>query len=359
MIPITTVVLSADEIQPTQSPRLHRPGLGAACRSASHFSPSVLRTRTSPARSLLGSLAGDVQRTGARDSRVASTGPVFKIVSLATACESPTSAGHLAGYRIGDHVLIENIGVMETRAGARFGNGVEVVALNEAGGREVPLFNALSSQFAYLAVRPSLPDRAAQTTVGDGSSRGGSGHEGLTAASATACRSSACRKSSMSTWPLPPPIDSAQSLVNGTVLSHPDAATIIGDGGALPRISSWREGAHVTGGAIIDKSFVGQRLPRRESVLGREQPVLCELRGVSRRGLQRVCWAVYRDAPQIDAPHRRHIQLLQRRQRHQPIESSLQAWSDPRGQARARLQDGLVLLLDVALSRRSVLGRAW
>src|SRR3954452_7594402 len=58
--------------------------------------------------------------------------------------------GHLAGYHIGSNVLIENVGIMETRAGARFGNGVDVVALNEAGGREVPLFNALSSQFAFL-----------------------------------------------------------------------------------------------------------------------------------------------------------------------------------------------------------------
>src|SRR4051812_47789056 len=38
---------------------------------------------------------------------------------------------HLAGYHIRDNVLIENVGVMEAHSGSPFGNGVEVVALNE------------------------------------------------------------------------------------------------------------------------------------------------------------------------------------------------------------------------------------
>src|SRR5207253_157011 len=52
-------------------------------------------------------------------------------------------------------------------------------------------------------------------------------------------------------------IDSAQALVNGTVLSHPDAPTNIADA-VIARDFIVAEGAHVTAGAIINHSFVGQ-----------------------------------------------------------------------------------------------------
>jgi hypothetical protein len=164
--------------------------------------------------------------------------------------------GHLAGYHIGNGVIIENVGVMETRPGARFGNGVDVVALNEAGGREVPMFDALSSQFAYLVcvyryrtdiVKPLLAmarkaaDDAARDfgTVGDGAAITG--------------------VSKIVDVNIGPgaTIDSAQSLVNGTVLSHPDTVTLIGDA-VIAKDFMIAEGAQVTGGAIVRSSFVGQ-----------------------------------------------------------------------------------------------------
>jgi hypothetical protein len=52
-------------------------------------------------------------------------------------------------------------------------------------------------------------------------------------------------------------IDSAQSLVNGTILSHPEAPTLIGDA-VIAEDFILAEGAHVVGGAIVQKSFVGQ-----------------------------------------------------------------------------------------------------
>lgn len=165
-------------------------------------------------------------------------------------------AGHLAGYHIGSGVLIENIGVMETRPGARFGNGVEVVALNEAGGREVPLFDALSSQFAYLVCvhrhRAGVIERlmhmarhaAAQATKDFGTVGDGAWITGV------------AKIVDVNIGPAAT-IDSAQSLVNGAVLSHPDALTTIGDA-VIAKDFIVAEGAQVTGGAIIRSSFVGQ-----------------------------------------------------------------------------------------------------
>jgi hypothetical protein len=165
-------------------------------------------------------------------------------------------AAHLSGYRIGDRVLIENIGSMETRPGARFGNGVDVAAVNEAGGREVPLFNALSSQFAYLVClhryRTELVERlmaiARRAADGAAKDRGSVGDD-----------ASVVGVPKIVDVDIAPAaqIDSAQSLVNGTVLSHPDAIAIIGEG-VVAKDFIVAEGAHLTGAAILRRTFVGQ-----------------------------------------------------------------------------------------------------
>jgi hypothetical protein len=68
--------------------------------------------------------------------------------------------GYLARYQVGDGACVSDVGVIATRPGATFGNGVEAEAINEGGGREVPFFAELSSQFAYLyglyRYRPAL-----------------------------------------------------------------------------------------------------------------------------------------------------------------------------------------------------------
>jgi hypothetical protein len=131
-----------------------------------------------------------------------------------------------------------------------------VVALNEAGGREVPLFYAMSSQFAYMAcvyryrvdLLSRLMDMARREvesatkdygTVGDGATIVG------------------VRKIVDVNIGPAATIDSAQSLVNGTVLSHPEAPTLIGDA-VIAKDFIVAEGAHVVGGAIVQRSFVGQ-----------------------------------------------------------------------------------------------------
>lgn len=205
---------------------------------------------------LLGSLAGDVQRPGTRAKPCGIYRARIQDCVVGDAVRIASVAGHLAGYRIGSHALIENIGVMETRAGARFGNGVEVAVLNEAGGREVPLFNALSSQFAYLACvhryRAELVGRlleigrraAAAAAKDFGSVGDGAWIVGVPKIMDVDVGPSAT-------------IDSAQSLVNGTVLSHPDAATTIGEG-VIAKDFIVAEGAQINGSAILAKTFVGQ-----------------------------------------------------------------------------------------------------
>ena len=57
---------------------------------------------------------------------------------------------YVANYDIGDRAVIENVGEMICDGATAFGNGVEVAAVNEAGGREVPIFDGLTAQIAYV-----------------------------------------------------------------------------------------------------------------------------------------------------------------------------------------------------------------
>jgi len=163
---------------------------------------------------------------------------------------------HLANYNIGDGACIEDIGLIETRPGAMFGNGVEVEALNEAGGREVILFNELSSQFAHLIClhryRPKLIEKLTQIAQAQAakvkSDRGQIGN--------SAQISSVAQIIDVNIGPHAI-VAGAAELVDGTILSSCDAPTTIGtDLQAEHFIIA--EGTQATGGAIIGKSYVGQ-----------------------------------------------------------------------------------------------------
>ncbi|WP_029904643.1 DUF4954 family protein [Prevotella sp. 10(H)] len=57
---------------------------------------------------------------------------------------------YIANYKIGNNVHIQNIHYLYVDGESSFGNGVEVSALNETGGREVLIYNKLSAHFAYI-----------------------------------------------------------------------------------------------------------------------------------------------------------------------------------------------------------------
>ncbi|MBT3386108.1 MAG: DUF4954 family protein [Prolixibacteraceae bacterium] len=63
-----------------------------------------------------------------------------------------SNIGSLVNYNIGDKVAIENVGTIAVTQESTFGNGHEIEVLNEGGGRELPIFDQLSAQIAYLLV---------------------------------------------------------------------------------------------------------------------------------------------------------------------------------------------------------------
>jgi len=163
---------------------------------------------------------------------------------------------HIANYDIADDVCIENVGSMQTNANAEFGNGIEVGVLNEGGGREVILFDELSSQFAYIMClhryRPKLIERlkaiAKEYAESVKSSRGtvGQGSRISTAAEIVDVKIGSYAK-----------IIGAAKLVNGTILSGKDAITSVGSQ-VIAEDFIIAEGASVSSGAILEKVYIGQ-----------------------------------------------------------------------------------------------------
>ena len=163
---------------------------------------------------------------------------------------------HIANYDVQSGACIENVGTLETRSDASFGNGVEVEVLNEGGGREVVQFDRLDSQFAHLMClhryRPDLVAglraiaqaeaakvRSSRGRIGAGSRITGVKHIADVNVGPNAV------------------IDGAASLANGTVLSSQEAPTTVGSGVEAEEFII-AEGTKVDGGAIVASSFVGQ-----------------------------------------------------------------------------------------------------
>ena len=70
---------------------------------------------------------------------------------------------YIANYHIGNNSFIGNIDSIIVDGVTSFGNGVEAAVLNETGGREVPFYDRLSAQQAYILAlyryRPALVDK--------------------------------------------------------------------------------------------------------------------------------------------------------------------------------------------------------
>lgn len=171
----------------------------------------------------------------------------------------------IARYDIGDEAVIDNVSELVVTGRNGFGNGIRINALNEAGGRELLLFDRLSAQIAYLLVvyrhEPSLVERLealiesyVQTRISD---------RGVIGEGARIIHSGQIRN--VAVGPLAE-ISDVLSLEEGTVSSCREDPTFIGAGVIAKRFIIL-SGSKVGGSAHIESCFVGQgvRLGRQLS----------------------------------------------------------------------------------------------
>ena len=163
---------------------------------------------------------------------------------------------YIANYIIEDDVTIDNIELLAVEGYSSFGNGMEIAVVNEAGGREIPIYDNLSAHTAYILafyrhrsqVIEKLRKMIADYTAAVSSSMGLVGK----GARVINCRIIKNVKIGSASS-----IEGINKLINGSINSCPDDPVYIGPGVFAEDFIAC-SGSEITDGVIIDKCFVGQ-----------------------------------------------------------------------------------------------------
>lgn len=163
---------------------------------------------------------------------------------------------YIANYVIEDDAVIDNIELLAVEGESSFGNGVEVAVVNEAGGREIPIYDNLSAQTAYVLAfyrhRPKVIEKLrkmiADYTVSATCSMGLIG-EGAKLINCRIIKNVKVGSASL--------IEGVNKLENGSINSCIEDVVHIGPG-VFAEDFIVCSGSEITDGVIIYKCFVGQ-----------------------------------------------------------------------------------------------------
>ena len=167
-----------------------------------------------------------------------------------------SNVNNLVNYDIENNVAIENVGTIVVNGETAFGNKTEIEVLNEGGGRELPIFDRLSAQIAYLLVIYRHDkvfieklEQLIRKHVGKKiSSRGSIGKN------ARILNTISVRNVNVGSFSI---ISGASSLEEGTIESCEEAPAKIGEDVVAKKFIIL-SGSLVDSGAIITSSFIGQ-----------------------------------------------------------------------------------------------------
>jgi hypothetical protein len=164
--------------------------------------------------------------------------------------------GNLVGYTIGDDVIIESTGSVSVTGTTSFGNGVRLNILNEAGGRELIIYDTLSVQIAYLMVTCrhdkdfiSHLFQMIHTYVSGKSSETGTIGNGVRIRNCITIRNVAIGPNAQ--------ISGASLLEEGTLASTREDRVIIGYGVQMKNFIV-QSGTGIDSGGLLTDCFVGQ-----------------------------------------------------------------------------------------------------
>lgn len=163
---------------------------------------------------------------------------------------------YIANYKIGEGVIIHNITTMAVDGETTFGNGLRVETINEGGGREIPIYDHLSTHVAYIMAlyrhRPKLI--SALVEMVDNYSGHVKSDIGTIGAHSRIINCNTILNVKMGPATV---IDGSKKLKNGSINSNFEAPVEIGEGVIMEDfiVSS---GSRITDATLISKCFVGQ-----------------------------------------------------------------------------------------------------
>ena len=172
---------------------------------------------------------------------------------------------YLANYDIENDVTIENVALLAVTEETTFGNGVEINVLIESGGREIPVFDRLSAQIAYLLTfyrhRTKLINRLKKIIAHYcGSVKANRGRIGA-GSTVLNCSTIINVRIGVATT-----IQSAVKLENGSINSNENAPVYVGHG-VIAENFIFSSGSRISDNVVLSNCFVGQgcRLQRQFS----------------------------------------------------------------------------------------------
>jgi hypothetical protein len=167
-----------------------------------------------------------------------------------------TVRNYIANYVIEDGVVIDNIDLLAVEGESSFGNGTPVAAVNEAGGREIPIYDHLSAHTAYVLAfyrhRPKVIERL-RAMIADYAASVRS-PMGLVAKGARIMNSRLLKNVRIGPATV---IEGVNRLENGSVNSCVEDPVYIGPGVYADDFIV-ASGSKITDGAIICHCFIGQ-----------------------------------------------------------------------------------------------------
>jgi hypothetical protein len=163
---------------------------------------------------------------------------------------------YIANYIIEDNVVIDNIDLLATEGQSSFGNGTKVVAVNEAGGREIPIYDHLSAHTAYIIAfyrhRPKVIEKL-QKLIADYTGSVTS-NMGLVATDAKLMNCRIIKNVKIGPASV---IEGTNRLENGSINSCLEDPVYMGHGVFAENFIVC-SGSQITDGVIIAECFVGQ-----------------------------------------------------------------------------------------------------
>lgn len=163
---------------------------------------------------------------------------------------------YIANYIIEEGVIIHNITTLAVDGETSFGNGVIVEAINEAGGREIPIYDFLSTHVAYMMSlyrhRPALIDKLIKMVFGYADFV--KSNMGVIGANTNILNCNTILNVKTGAAAI---IEGAKKLKNGSINSNYEAPVVIGEGVIMEDfiVSS---GTRITDATLISKCFIGQ-----------------------------------------------------------------------------------------------------
>jgi hypothetical protein len=163
---------------------------------------------------------------------------------------------YIANYEVHSNVILDGISTLTVSGESRFGNGTEIEIFNEGGGRELPIYDTLSAQVAYMMVAyrhdtvfiKQLNAIINKYTESCESTTGQIGQNAKVMNCGVLCN---LRIGEAAV------VDGAIRLENGTIASNSHDPVYVGSG-VIGKNFIIQSGSKVDSGALLQNCFVGQ-----------------------------------------------------------------------------------------------------